>query len=126
MVELEGVNGHPGDPFEIISCRLGDGIVLVVSGDIDIATASRVEHELLRAEAHDLVVLDLSRLSFMDSTGLHLILAADRRIRERGGRLLIVQGPPQIRRLFELTRVADHLELIQDAAELERAAAAWR
>jgi anti-anti-sigma factor len=125
MVEHEGANGDPGHQFEIVSRRLADGIVLVMSGEIDLATASTVEHELLRAEqSHDLVALDLSNLSFMDSTGLHVIVVADRRMRERGGRLLIVQGPPQIRRVFELTGVADHMELVRDAAELERAAAA--
>lgn len=116
MTEHEGVNGHPRDQIEILNRPLAHGIVLAVSGEIDIATAPAVERELLRAEeSHDLVVLDLSEVSFMDSTGLHMIVASSRRLRESGGRLCVVQGSPQIRRLFEVTQLADHIELVQDA-----------
>ena len=120
--EPEALTGHRNGEIEIVSCRLRNGIVLGVSGEVDLATAPAVEHELLRAEeSHDLVALDLTQTSFMDSTGLHMIIAAQRRLRERGGRLLVVQGPPQIRQLFELTGVADQVELVDDAAELQRA-----
>jgi anti-anti-sigma factor len=113
--------------IEIVSRRLHDGIVLGISGEIDLAAAQTVGAELLRAEAsHDLVALDLSNTSFMDAIGLHLIVTADRRLRARGGRLLIVEGQRQVRRLFELTGVAGHLELVHDTAELSRAAATGR
>ena len=124
MSELTDVNGHRNGEIEIVSRRLQEGIVLAVSGEVDLATARSVEHELLWAErSHEVVVLDLTETSFMDSTGLQMVIAASRRLRRRGRRLLIVEGPPQIRRLFELTHVADHLELVQDAAELDRAIA---
>jgi anti-anti-sigma factor len=110
--------------IEIVSRRLRDGIVLRISGEIDLAAAQTVDEELLRAEtSHDLVALDLSNTSFVDSTGLQMIITADRRLRARGGRLLIVEGQPQVRRLFELTGVAKHLEVVRDTAELNRAAA---
>jgi anti-anti-sigma factor len=115
MTESEGVNGQP-DQIEIVSRLLAHGVVLAVSGEIDIATAPTVERELRQAEAsHDFVVIDLSEVSFMDSTGLHLIVAANRRLSERGGRLFVVEGSPQIRRLFEVTRLAEQVELVQDA-----------
>jgi anti-sigma B factor antagonist len=95
--------------------------VLVVSGEIDLATAPVVERELLQAmESHDRVAIDLSRTSYMDSTGLHVMMAADRRLRARNGRLLIVQGPPQVRRVFELTGLNDRLDIVQGEAELGR------
>lgn len=110
--------------IEISSCLLRQGIVIGVRGEVDLATAPAVEQELFRAEeSHDLVALDLSKTSFMDSTGVHMIVAANRRLRERGGRLLVVHGPPQIRQLLKLTRVADHLELVQDPAELHHVTA---
>ena len=127
MPERERRDGRRSGEIEIVSRRLQDGIVIEVRGEVDLATAPTVEHELLRAEqSHDLVALDLSGTSFMDSTGLHMIIAADRRLRERGGRLVVVPGPPQIRRLLNLTGVGDRLELIDDAAELGRAIAAER
>jgi anti-anti-sigma factor len=124
VTEHEDANGQSWDQIDqigIVSRRLGHGIVLVVSGEIDLATAHIVERELLRAEAsHDLVAIDLSRTSFVDSTGIHAIMAAHLRLRERGGRLLVVQGPPQVRHVFELTGLSDHLDVARDEAELER------
>jgi len=95
--------------------------VLSVTGEIDLATAPTLERELLRAErSHDLVVIDLSETSFLDSTGLRAIVEANVRLRERDGRLLIVQGPAAVSRLFELTGLSNHLNIVRDEAELER------
>ena len=111
--------------MRISSRRLQHGIAIEVSGEIDLSTAHTVGEALLRTEeAHGLVALDLSKTSFMDSTGLYVLIAANARLRERGGRLIVVHGPPQIRRLLEMTCVADHLELVDDPAELDRAVAA--
>ncbi len=127
-VVMPGPEHHDGPrigEIEVVSRRLRDGVVIEVSGEVDLATARAVERELLRAEeSHGQVALDLSKTSFMDSTGLKMIVAANKRLRDRGGRLLVVQGAPQIRRLLELTRVADHVELLDDPVELERSMAA--
>jgi anti-sigma B factor antagonist len=109
-----------GLPIRVVSKPLGDGIVVAVTGEIDLATVACVEDELLQAaQSHDLVVLDLREVSFMDSTGLHLAIVADRRIRERGGRLVIVQDSPRLSRLFELTGAGDRLEIVAGMAELD-------
>jgi anti-sigma B factor antagonist len=95
MTELEIVSGHSRDQVEIVPRALEHGIVLVVSGEIDLATAPAIERELLRAEeSHDLVALDPSKISFRDSTGLHAIIAANLRLRARGGRLLAASQRP--------------------------------
>jgi len=123
MLEPEN-NGYSRDQIAIVSRPIGDGIVLAVSGEIDLATSPAVERELLQAaESHDLVAIDLSATSFLDSSGLHTIIAADLRLRERGGRLLIVDGPPQVSRVFELTGLSNHLDLVRDGTELARFAA---
>jgi anti-anti-sigma factor len=122
VVGLEHLNGCRNGEIRIASRQLPQGIVIEVGGEIDLSTADTVRDALLRAEeAHSLVALDLSKTSFMDSTGLYLIVAANGRLRERAGRLIVVQGPPQVRRLLEVTCVADHVELVEDAAALERA-----
>ncbi len=124
MPEHEHFNGRRGGYIGIVSRPIQDGTVIEVSGEVDLATARMVEQELRRAEEScDLIALDLSKTSFMDSTGLHMLIAANDRLRGRGGRFVVIQGPAQIRRLLILTRLADHLELIDDAAELERAPA---
>ena len=103
--------------FSITSSRLERGILVALCGDVDIATAAIVEDELRRAEqSEDLVVLDLSQVSFMDSTGLRMVISADQRLRERGAALRILNVPPQVAKLFELVGVAGHLA-IEDRAD---------
>jgi anti-anti-sigma factor len=97
-------------PFSITSRRLDHGIFVALSGDLDLASASVVDDELRRAEqSEDLVVLDLGAVSFMDSTGLRIIISAHKRLLERGASLKIEHVPPQVRRLFELVGVTEHL-----------------
>lgn len=92
----------------------GEGVVVALAGELDLATAQVAEEELSRAEAsQELIVLDLSGVSFIDSTGLRLMIAADRRARERGGAFVIVHPAPQVRRLLDLSGIAHHLELVQ-------------
>lgn len=120
---LSGVDIHASEQIAIETRPLQQGVMVAVSGEVDLATAATLERELLRAEqAHDVVALDLTSVSFLDSTGLHAIMDANLRLRDRGGRLLIVQGPPQVSRVFELTGLSDHLDLVPAATELGRLA----
>jgi anti-anti-sigma factor len=65
--------------------RNGRRHTIGLSGELDLATAPDVADELERVEATavDIVVLDLSGLTFIDSTGIRLVLAAHRRAGER-------------------------------------------
>jgi anti-sigma B factor antagonist len=98
--------------FSISSRRLEDGILVALSGDVDIATATVVDEELRRAEqSESLIVLDLAEVGFMDSTGLRTVISADQRLRERGGSLRIVHVPSQVNRLFDLVGMRGHLTI---------------
>ena len=104
--------------FSISSRRLDRGILVAIEGDVDLATASIVEDELRRAERSEaLVVVDLRDISFMDSTGIRMLISADRRMREQGGLLQITHVPPQVHRLFELVGITDHLAIQAVAGE---------
>jgi anti-anti-sigma factor len=87
---------------------------LVVSGELDLASAEQLDAGLKQLESSepDLIVLDLRELEFMDSTGLRTVIAADARARERGGRLVVVRAPEEVDRVFRLTRMDQHLELV--------------
>ena len=54
----------------------------------------------------------------MDSTGLRILLAADRRAREGGRRLVIVRGPEVVRRVFAVTRLDERLEVVDEPPAL--------
>ena len=87
------------------------GVVLTLVGELDLATAPVLQERLdaaLRGKAA--VVIDLSRLRFIDSSGLGMLVQAERQLRESGGQLVLVRGPRAVRRPFELTCLDSHFE----------------
>jgi anti-sigma B factor antagonist len=59
-------------------------------------------------------VVDLSKLTFLDSTGLRCIVTADERARAEGRRIVIVRGPDAVQRVFTITKLDDRLEMVDD------------
>ena len=95
-----------------------DGLVRVaLKGELDLSTVGKVQDELRRVEASSppVVVLDLSRLTFLDSTGLRCLVTADERARDEGRRVVIVRGPEAVQWVFSITRLEEHLEMVDDA-----------
>jgi anti-anti-sigma factor len=91
--------------------RDGDVHTIRLFGELDLAGAPPVQRELERAETTDVtsIVLDLSGLTFMDSTGVRLVVTATARSRADANRLRLVRGPAAVQRVFELSAVADLL-----------------
>jgi anti-anti-sigma factor len=84
------------------------------SGELDIATVSVLEPVMLAAEATDAdtIVLDLSGLTFIDSTGLRLVLDANDRCGGEVDRLRVIAGSPAVERLLDVVGLRDRLPLI--------------
>lgn len=86
--------------------------VLKVFGEFDMTGVLRVEPELGRLlETHELdsMLLDLSGLDFIDSTGLGVIIDLDQRARSGDFELSIVPGPRHVQRVFEVTMLSESL-----------------
>lgn len=96
---------HEELSIDIKSERNGDAIVFRLRGSLDLATSPSVRAALVESadkDRHDIIV-DLTQLSFLDSTGLGALIGAHRRAAEHGGRVrLIVQDGP-IARLLNIT-----------------------
>ncbi len=94
---------------------------LALAGELDIAGAGHVQQALERIEqgAPATIVLDLRKLSFMDSTGLRVIVAADDRARGQARRLVLVRGSDAVQRVIEMTRLDERLEIVDDPAALQ-------
>jgi anti-sigma B factor antagonist len=117
---------HHGSPpaVQMIACRPGeltvssrrDGDVhtIALAGELDVATAERVEQELRRVEATDArsIVVDLSALAFMDSTGIRILVGADARSRADSERLALRRGPSAVQRVIELSGLTDLLPFV--------------
>jgi anti-sigma B factor antagonist len=99
----------------------GTTVRLALTGELDIAGATRVEQELERIEREPpaTIVLDLRELAFMDSTGLRVIVAADSRAREQARRLVIVRGSDTVQRIIAMTRLDERLEIVDDLPAVE-------
>ena len=83
-----------------------------LAGDLDLATAWWLERALRDAQAEaGQVVLDLSDLTFLDCSGIRVILDAAERARREGHRLTVVPGPAQVNMVFTLTGAADVIEM---------------
>jgi len=104
-----------------VQTREEDGAVhLALTGELDLSTVEKVEEALRRVEDEgvETVVIDLSALSFLDSTGLRTIVTADQRARKSGRRLAIVKGPETVHRVFTITRLDERLDMVDGAGDV--------
>ena len=86
---------------------------LAVRGDVDMTTGDHLEAEVRRAESDEpgTLTLDLSQVTFFDSTGLQILLDADNRAREEGRRLVVVTGDGEVARVLDVAGVAERLDV---------------
>jgi anti-anti-sigma factor len=100
-----------------------DGIAhLALRGELDLSSVPKAEEALKRVEdqAPEVIVLDLGGLTFLDSTGLRMVVTADQRAREQERRLAVVRGPESVQRVFSITRLDEHLEMVDDVSAVGR------
>jgi anti-sigma B factor antagonist len=96
----------------VITSAFENGTVsLALAGELDLSGARQLETRLDEAEREGTprLVIDLRALSFIDSTGLRLLLQADARARERGCELVLRRGEANVQRVFEVTGALDVL-----------------
>ncbi len=93
------------------SAREGDVHTIELTGELDLVNAVTVQHELERVEREDAltILIDLSELTFIDSTGVRLVLSAHARSVADGGRLTLLRGPRAVQRVFEICGVDELL-----------------
>jgi anti-anti-sigma factor len=107
-------------PFSVEREARGTAVRLVLAGDLDLATAAEAETEIIAAEENSppLLIIDLSDLHFMDSTGLRVIVSSASRARDEERRLVFVKGPDVVQRVFEITRLAERLEMVDSVDDV--------
>ena len=99
------------EPFHVMVTPEREHVTVAPHGEMDMATVGAVEQELKRLydSGFRQLVLDLGGLSFMDSSGLHLVMRWTQEASQDGFLFELEPGPPQVQRLFELTAVIDEL-----------------
>jgi anti-sigma B factor antagonist len=112
------------NPLAVKRTRSDGYELLTVEGELDIATAPRMLaalNEALAAMARPLLV-DLSNVVFMDSTGLALLMNARRRAQRLGQGFAIICPTGPISRVFEIADMVETLGVFRDRAAAVRAA----
>jgi anti-sigma B factor antagonist len=105
-------------PFEIEVEERETYALVGMAGELDLAAAEAVETALAPVEDRfPTVVLDLRNVTFLDSTGIRVLVSADARARKAGRELKIVRGPEEVQKLLYLAGLDKILPLI-DADEL--------
>jgi len=108
------------DEFTLTEDVLDDDRHLVaVRGDLDLHTAPELREALIRAidEGRTRLVVDLTETSYMDSSGLTALVVAHKRVRNRGGQLVVVNVDPSIGRTFEITGLHLLFPLVRERSE---------
>jgi|TARA_Y100000310_G_scaffold239910_2_gene243687 anti-sigma B factor antagonist len=79
-------------------------VVLAMTGELDLGTSPMLRQAVVAevADGHNHLVIDMSRVDFIDSAGLGSIIGALRRVRSHDGHLLLVCSQQQVRRAFEM------------------------
>ena len=100
-----------------------DGCIVAVTGEVDMNTAPAFEQKLLAAiqDGERVVVIDLTATTFIDSTFLSSLVAAERRLRDGGGSLVIVCSDPTLHKVFTITgldRLYTIVETVDAATEV--------
>ncbi|MGB8880746.1 MAG: STAS domain-containing protein [Solirubrobacteraceae bacterium] len=113
-------NGHMKSDFVVDSQITGRAVTLVLSGELDLMSSPLLDQALEGAYASnpELIVVDLRGLEFMDSTGLHRLVAGQQRAVQSGRRFGVVRGGEQVQRLFDLTGIAELLTIVDAPEEL--------
>lgn len=106
MLQLRRAVGPP--PFEVEVSDQGTTRIVGLRGELDLDTVRSVcepVYEALRDGVETLVV-DFTETTFVDSTGIHMIIETDAHARRGGVRFVVLPGPPAVERAFELAGFA--------------------
>jgi anti-anti-sigma factor len=103
LSEKDSVNSAP---IHVTSHKVDTGETQVeVTGDIDLATVAHVDRAIERLGGR--VVIDLRKVTFVDSTGINLLLAHRQRLEDSGGHLRILANTAPVIRLLDLAGLSN-------------------
>jgi len=109
-------------PFEVAESEQRGVPVLCVRGEIDVATSPELRDVLtdLITPGPELVIVDLTEVTFIDSTGLGVLVGAVGDMRARGADLRLVVTQPQIIKLLALTGLDEVFSVLSNASDAVR------
>ncbi len=103
-------------PFDIRTENRNGGARLMVSGELDIASAPRLEEAAEAALAREVssLVVDLGGITFIDSSGLRLLIELNDRASDEGWTLSLIAPPEPSRSVFHITGADQNLPFVEE------------
>jgi anti-sigma B factor antagonist len=119
MSERKAALMNPDANFEMAETDRGGVPVVKVQGEVDVSTAPELRERLLAIaeEGKPVVIVDLSDVSFIDSTALGVLVSALKRFRSGGGDLKLVVTEPHIVKVLEITGLTEVFEIYARSEE---------
>src|SRR5215831_8604947 len=107
--------------LDVTSRIVGDVMIVDITGELSrrASSLSNPMKELL-AQARSNLILNLSALSYVDSSGLGQLITVWTTIRNRGGKLIVLRPSPQVRKQLEVTKLDTVFTIVTDEAEAIR------
>ena len=100
------------DEFSVAAAVLGSTAVVIVTGDVDLASADRLRHAVEpQIQPRLEVSVDCSAVDFLDSAGLRVLLALDRKAREVGANLVLAAPSDAVSRTLKLAGVTERFTI---------------
>ena len=94
-----------GEQLTVVTNTAGECVIVTLAGELDVTNAAEAEEAVRFAwqDSPSCLVFDLSRLTFMDSTGVRVLVRARRRATEHRGVIVLAGLTPSVARILELT-----------------------
>jgi anti-anti-sigma factor len=106
-------------PFELRSSRLADAVVVEVAGEIDMATAPELARAIESGDGKAArMVVDLSRVVFLDSSALNVLVLCQRDLAKKNIAFRVVSPADRaVRNVFDITHLTESLRLVDTLDE---------
>jgi anti-sigma B factor antagonist len=101
------------DGIDLRVDRNGGAASVAVAGEIDLTSAPKLDDEVtgLIEDSVNTLTIELSGVSFMDSTGLRVLLKASKLLESSGGNLILGTPSDPVRRLLEVSGLDTHFQI---------------
>jgi len=108
-----------GDPLSISEEPIDQGVLVVVAGEVDIASAPTLRQRLdsIISRGIAVLVVDILGVSFIDSTGLGALIGAAKQIQGTGGTMRVVVAEPRMLKLFEIAGISELFPVVSTREE---------
>ena len=113
-IGAQGADAEAYTPFRVEVRHEREVVLVCPIGEIDLASVGLLRSRLdeVKAAGFEQVVLDLRGVTFLDSSGLHLVTEADAAAVADGSELALIAGPAAVQRAFEVTGLLERLTFV--------------